>query len=305
MTPVIIETVVASDNNDEIPLKASWFEPETPLAEASVFFCLPGGGVNRDYFNLGQAEGFDYSFANRMTSLGHHVIAMDHPGTGENQLPQDHPFLRPKTAARYIASAIPNFISTLGLEGKRLIGVGHSMGGMVTILVQGIAKPYAALVLIGSSAGGLDWGLTDEEKKYIEKQDAFERDVEKLTLDKFKKEFPSVSSGPSNDSPMFAGESAAATTLLSKVTTPLYAAGGLTSMVRGSFRREVESIDTPMFFAFGDRDLGIPPEDAPKDFKNAPSTTLIVLNDTGHNSFAFVSIATLCSELDHWAHDLG
>ena len=103
---------------------------------------------------------------------------------------------------------------------------------------------------------------------------------------------------------MFAGESASATALLATVTTPLYAAGGLTSMVRGSFRREVESIDTPMFFAFGDRDLGIPPEEAPKDFKNAPSTKLIVLNDTGHNSFAFASIATLCSELNRWARDL-
>ena len=109
-----------------------------------------------------------------MSTLGQHVIAMDHPGTGENQLPQDHPFLKPKTAAGYIATAIPNFIATLKLESKRLIGVGHSMGGMMTILVQGLAKVYNAIVLIGSNAGGLDWGLTDKEKTYIEKQDDFE-----------------------------------------------------------------------------------------------------------------------------------
>ena len=305
MNAEIIETTVATKSGDNIGLKAAYFAPQKPKPSACVFFCLPGGGVTRDYFNLGEADGFDYSFASRMTAFGHHVIAMDHPGTGDNPLPPDHPFLKPYTAARYIALALPSFLSELKLDKEILIGVGHSMGGMVTVLVQGVAKPYSAVALIGSSAGGLDWGLTEEEKDYIEQQEAFERDIEKLTLNKFKSEFPSVSNGPSDDSPMFAGENRSVTALLANVTTPLYAAGGLTSMVRGSFRREVNSIDVPLFFAFGDRDLGIPPEEAPKDFKYAPSTKLIVLNDTGHNSFAFSSIATLCSELDQWARSLG
>ena len=73
------------------------------------------------------------------------------------------------------------------------------------------------------------------------------------------------------------------------------------SMVRGSFRTEVEAIDVPIFFAFGDHDIGIPPEDAPKDYINAPSTELIILENTGHNHFAFSSIKMLCTELDAWA----
>jgi len=73
------------------------------------------------------------------------------------------------------------------------------------------------------------------------------------------------------------------------------------SMTRGSFRKEVNAIDVPMFFAFGDHDIGIPPEDAPKDYINTPSTELVVLENTGHNSFAFSSVATVCSKLDYWA----
>ena len=75
-------------------------------------------------------------------------------------------------------------------------------------------------------------------------------------------------------------------------------AGAMMSMVRGSFRKEVEAIDVPLFFAFGDHDIGIPPEDAPKDYINAPSTELIILENTGHNHFAFSSIKVLCTELD-------
>ena len=75
-------------------------------------------------------------------------------------------------------------------------------------------------------------------------------------------------------------------------------------MTRGSFKTEVEAIDVPLFFAFGDHDIGIPPEDAPKDFINAPSAELVVLESTGHNHFAFSSIKTLYDKLDYWVSSL-
>ena len=63
-----------------------------------------------------------------------------------------------------------------------IIGIGHSLGGMMIMLMQGAHRPFKALALFGSSAGGLDWGLSDEEKTYINKPDAFARDLEKLSL---------------------------------------------------------------------------------------------------------------------------
>ena len=77
-------------------------------------------------------------------------------------------------------------------------------------------------------------------------------------------------------------------------------AGAMMSMVRGSFRKEVEAIDVPLFFAFGDHDIGIPPKDAPKDFINAPSAEVHILEMTGHNHFAFSSIEVLSREFDGW-----
>lgn len=261
-----------------------------------TLFCLPGGGASRDYFDLAQ----DYSFARRMTKRGYDVITMDHPGTATNSLPGGGPFLTPRRSAEYIGVCLAQFLGAPEFSGKTLIGIGHSMGGMMITLTQAQTGIFSALALFGSSAGGLEWGLDDHEKPYIGKPEAFDRDLEVLTLRKFKMPFPPGMGGPSGKSITFGGENEAVTKRLRETSCELFAAGGMMSMTRGSFKTEVEAIDVPMFFAFGDHDIGIPPQDAPKDYINAASTDLVVLENTGHNSFAFKTLAVLCEKLDDW-----
>jgi pimeloyl-ACP methyl ester carboxylesterase len=234
-----------------------------------------------------------------MTQAGYRVMTMDHPGTATNPLPKGHPFLTPRKSASYIARALKIWRS-----GAPLFGVGHSMGGMMSTLVQAQSREFSGMALLGASAGGLDWGLTEAERKYIENPAAFARDLERLTLAKFKTPFPEGMGGPSGKSITFGGESEALTSSLRNISCKLFAAGGMMSMTRGSFRREVEAIDVPMFFAFGDHDIGIAPEDAPRDYINAKGIKLLVLKSTGHNHFAFSSIHTLSRELDYWASSL-
>lgn len=280
------ETLTALVNG--ITFTATLFEAENHLKNITLF-CLPGGGASVGFFDLAP----DNSFAKRMTAKGYHVITIDHPGTATNPLPDNHSFLSPRQASDYIAKALKQ----LNVAGN-VIGIGHSMGGMTTTLIQARHKLFDGIALLGSSAGGLDWGLSDDEKAYIDKPEDFARDIEKLTLAKFGRAFTDVPSGPSGKSITFGGETAELTQRLREISCELYAAGGMMSMTRGSFRKEVEAIDVPIFFAFGDHDIGIPPEDAPKDYINAPSTDLIVLENTGHNHFAFKSIETLCERLD-------
>jgi len=280
---------------DGIEFKGTFFAPEN-VYKICTLVCLPGGGASAEFFNLAE----NYSFAKRMTEKGYAVLTMDHPGTATNPLPNGHPFLRPQKAANYIAQALQHWLGD-----EDIIGIGHSMGGMTTTLIQAKYKPFKAIGLFGSSAGGLEWGLSEEEKAYIEKPEEFERDIENLTRNKFGSDFIDYpNQGPSGKSITFGGETPELTQRLRDITTTLYAAGGMMSMTRGSFRKEVEAIDVPIFFAFGDHDIGIPPEDAPKDYINASSTELVVLENTGHNHFAFSSIKTLCEKLDHWASNL-
>ena len=272
-------------------MNATFYAPNN-VYKLCTLVCLPGGGASAEVFDL--APGF--SFVERMTSMGYAVITIDHPGTATNPLPADHPFLTPRQSADYIGKALKGWVGE-----ETIIGVGHSMGGMTTTLIQAAHKPFKAIGLFGSSAGGLDWGLSEEEKTYIEKPEKFSKDIKHLTLVKFGQNFTNIPSGPSGKSITFGGETPELTQRLRDVSCELYAAGGMMSMVRGSFRKEVEAIDVPLFFAFGDHDIGIPPEDAPKDYTNAPSAEIHILEMTGHNHFAFSSIETLCGEFDRWA----
>jgi len=274
-----------------IKFHATIFPAENPN-KLYTLVCLPGGGASAQYFNLSRQN----SFAKRMVSKGYNVLTLDHPGTATNPLPEDHHFLNPRKSADIIAEALTHWLGE-----EESIGIGHSMGGMTTTLLQAKHQPFKAIGLFGSSAGGLEWGLSDEEKTYINKPDDLARDLEKLTLAKFGRAFTEIPNGPSGKSITFGGETPELTQRLRDISCELYAAGGIMSMIRGSFRKEVEEIDVPIFFAFGDHDIGIAPEDAPKDYINSPRTDLVVLENTGHNHFAFKSIETLCERLDYWA----
>lgn len=298
-----LQTSVPTIDGNALQLSATIFKPETG-ATGSIFFCLPGGGASHGFFDLGQYDGVDYSLASRMTALGHTVITMDNPGTGANPLPDDHPFLKPRQSSDYIAQACSDFVGQAASSSAKIIGLGHSMGGMMTILTQARHRLFSGIALLGSSAGGLDWGLDDREKSYIGHADAIERDMEELVIRKFGTAFLGGSAGPSGKSITFGGATEALTARLREISTPLYGAGGMMSMIKGSFIAEVEAIDRPLFFAFGDHDIGIPPKEAPGPFTGTDQVEVHILENCGHNSLAFPVIETLCSELDRWSRAL-
>ena len=288
--------VSALNGHGDFQLCASHYKPQANSRDI-ILFCLPGGGASAEFFDLAP----DYSFVNRMTAFGYDVITMDHPGTATNPLPDNHPFLMPRQSADYIFSAMSEIIKRPSLRSKSLIGIGHSMGGMMISLIFGRHKCFKAIALLGSSAGGLEWGLSEDEKAYIDKPDELARDLEKLTLSKFKQEFiANPGGGPSGKSITFGGETPELTQRLREISCELYSAGGMMSMTCGSFQKEVDAMDVPLFFAFGDHDIGIPPIEAPKAYVNAPSTELLILENTGHNSLAFSSISTLCIRMNDW-----
>ena len=129
--------------------------------------------------------------------------------------------------------------------------------------------------------------------------------MEALSLAKFGTAISKAGRGPKGDTIVFGGETPALTHRLRDLTCEMNSAGAMMSMMRGSFRDEVEAIDVPLFFAFGDHDIGIPPKDVPKDFINAPSAEVHILEMTGHNHFAFSSIEVLCAQLDSWSKQIG
>lgn len=265
----------------------------------ALLFCLAGGGANRRYFDLGDAGDRDFSFAARMTAAGFAVAAADVPGVGDSVVPPGAGFLTPRAAAAALHAALAQL-----QPGVPVIGVGHSMGGMLIILQQGGFADFAGVALLGSNAGGLDWALTDAERAYTGDEAAVERDLEALTRARFGDPFAAMRLTTAGAGTIFAGESPEATARLRTARDRLFNAGGMMSMIPGSFATEASAVAVPMFLAAGDNDIGLPPRLALRDFPNAPDATLLVLPGTGHNHFGFSTMAQLCARLGHWATTL-
>lgn len=299
-----LSSEVQGPDGGAVRLHALLHEPGR--VEGPTLFCLPGGGSTVRYFDLGEADGFDFSFARRMAARGHPVLVMDHPGVGMNALPPQTPFFTPRQSAAMMLSALVAIAEAAGLERSPMVGVGHSMGGMLITLMQAAgskagAKPFAAIALLGSNAGGLDWGVSERAKAYVDRPEALEADLEALVLDMFGELFPHQGAGPRWGSKTFGGETEGATALLRAACGPLFAAGGMTSMVRGGFRPEAEALDVPLFMAFGEHDLGVGPHQSPAGYPSCRDFRVIVAPATGHNHFGFRTIETVCAELSGWA----
>jgi pimeloyl-ACP methyl ester carboxylesterase len=218
---------------------------------------------------------------------------------GDSVVPPGAGFFTPRAAAAALHTALAHLAS-----GVPVIGVGHSMGGMLIILQQGRFADFAGVALLGSNAGGLDWALTEAERAYTGDEAAIERDLEALTRARFGDPFAAMRLTTAGAGTIFAGESPEATARLRTARDRLFNAGGMMSMIPGSFATEAGAITVPMFFASGDNDIGLPPRLALRDFPNAPEATLLVLPGTGHNHFGFSTMAQLCARLGHWATTL-
>lgn len=271
------------------PLHALLYEADR---SDTLLVALPGGAANRTYFDLAP----DHSFARRVKEAGFDCLIADHPGTASNPRPSDD-FISPRAAVDELALALQSW--SVGYE--TIIGVGHSMGGMMITLLQARHNLFDAISLMGSSTGGLAWGLNEKARTYIDAPvEKIEADLEALTLDMFGSPWPPNMGGPNKTGSTFGGETDELTQALRDVSCGLFAAGGMMSMIRGSFTPEAEAIRVPMLFVFGDNDIGQSPDKAPDGFPNAARTDVIVLPDTGHNHFAYSSFDTLMPKFNAW-----
>lgn len=277
--------------------------PDAP--PRTLLFCLAGGGTHRRYYDLGDADDRDFSFAARLTAAGFAVAAADPPGVGDSILPATPGFFSPRDAAAALHTALARLlVEQPTLAGIPVIGVGHSMGGMLIVLQQGRFGDFAGVALLGSSAGGLDWALTDAERAYSGDEAGVERDLAALTQARFGDPFAAMRLTMAGANTIFAGESAEATERLKTARDRLFNAGGMMSMIPGSFRTEAEAITVPLFLGFGENDIGTLPHLVSRDFPGAGDVSLIVLPGTSHNHFGFSTMAQLCARLGHWAATL-
>jgi pimeloyl-ACP methyl ester carboxylesterase len=136
-------------------------EPDALPDRPIVIFASPGGGYARGYFDLRLPGRTGYSQAEHHTGRGFILVAYDHLGAGgsstagletltiESIAAANDAAVR-EIARRLMAGAVSDGFPPLKTMIR--IGIGQSMGGGVTILMQGRHRTFDAIAPLGYSA---------------------------------------------------------------------------------------------------------------------------------------------------------
>ena len=283
------------------------FDRERPLA----FVCLPGGNINRGYFDLGSESSPSFSFARQMAKRGALVIAVDHLGVGASSRPKDGFLLTPDVIVAANAHAIGHAVAMLksgainselpALPTLATIGVGHSMGAMLTAMQQASAPMHRAIVLLGFSAAGLPEYLPKSAHDLIGAPSEIPERIVELAREMFETPYVQIRSSGGGASMFYSSKAdAEGIELLREARDTLLATPGLQCLIPGSIGPQLQTIDVPVFLGLGDHDMAGPPHAVPPSLPASRDVTLIVLPETGHCHFIFPSRAVLFQRLADW-----
>lgn len=136
-------------------------DPSTLAATPLVCFALPGGGYGRRYFTFDMPGSSGGGQAGWLAQRGWIFAAIDHLGTGESSLPDPRKLLYHNVSAASHA-AVRTVLDRLtagtlapefpAIPSSVALGIGHSMGGCLTVVQQARHNSYDGIAVLGFSA---------------------------------------------------------------------------------------------------------------------------------------------------------
>jgi pimeloyl-ACP methyl ester carboxylesterase len=145
----------------EIAMTAFLPQVEAPGARPVAIFASPGGGYTRHYYDMQPPGHGGYSQALAHTANGFIFVAYDHLGVGDSSTQHLGVYTVPQLAAANDA-AVREVMRRLAagtlssafppVPNAARIGIGQSMGGCVTLVMQGRYKTFDAVAPLGYSA---------------------------------------------------------------------------------------------------------------------------------------------------------
>lgn len=198
--------------------------------------------------------------------------------------------------------------STLGLpptEKPTTIGVGHSMGSMLTVEQQAADRPHRGLLLFSFSTRGTPAFLDEAMREYANDPERVRREIGDLALRSMHSPYPARAKDSEENrraafgvgtAPALAGEA------LHRASTNLLAVGGLMSMIPGGFAAPAREIDVPVFMIIGDHDLH-DDRHTRQDLPRSPDVKTLVLEDCWHCHFVANTRETIWNRASSWIRD--
>jgi pimeloyl-ACP methyl ester carboxylesterase len=282
--------------------------PFPALMRPIALVCLPGGGMNRHYFDLmakdGKPDAMSFSFARQMAARGFIVVMMDYLGIGGSDRPADGYALTPARLAQAGAHALDQVLTELRSQVPALttIGVGHSMGAMMTLLQQATYRQHEAIALLGFSTRGLPEYLIPQARELAKDQAAVRECMVELARKTFFEPYPVIKPS-AQSSTLYAGSKAdpRASSIIKPAMDYMLPVPAFMSMLPGNVAPEAARIDVPVFLGVGELDIAGPPEEIPAAFPGSPDVSLHIWPATGHSHFLFPARTELYEQIADWA----
>ena len=281
-----------------------------------LLFCVPGGFLTGDYYDLEVPGDSSYSFAARMAQHGFVTASIDNLGSGESTRPENGYAIAVEHMADANHCVWQQIMQGLG-EGSLVpelgrlpdllsIGVGHSLGSCLSVVHQARAHCHAGLLLYSFSAEGLAMYLLPEERPFIGDPVGARANLEKFARAHFEDPYPMNGTAESEDGgPAFSTGTAApeAVAALRRVGTNLVGSAGLLTLFPGGFSPEASQISVPVFIAAGDHDLHTA-QRTPPAFPKSPEVIAYSLPDCWHCHFVARQRLRLWDRSARWIRGL-
>ena len=257
-----------------------------------IVFCLAGGGCSTGYFDL-HVDGLDgYSMADAFVQRGAVVVAVDHPGIGASDDVADLFALTPTVVAACQAEVVQHVVGSLSagtvsplpaIARPFVVGLGHSMGGLLVSVQQAQHRSFDALICAGHGGTGLPEVLTEEELAVVGPDlRSIEPRIRALAQIRFDPNSSVPRKQPAHGTFFADDVPAAVRDSFADQSVPLLPTCGLTSMIPDSARSERTAIDVPTFLAFGDDDLITAYAASLAQYRSVTDAALYVLAGSGH-----------------------
>lgn len=308
VTQLRLDSGVTLPGESRLCMTVDVHKPAAGLARPVALVCLPGGGMNRHYFDLTAKDGADdaksFSFVHQMTARGFIVVTMDYLGVGDSDRPADGHALTPDLLVQANAAVQAQVLESLRKDVPDLvtIGIGHSMGAMMTILQQARDGTHVAIALLGFSTRGMPEYLSGEARALAaEGHEVVRARLVELARKTFVEPYPVIRTGASTS--MFAGSKAdpRAASIIKPAADVMLPVPAFLSMLPGNVAPEAAQIKVPVYLGLGELDIAGPTEQIPASFPASPDVGLHIWPATGHSHFLFPARASVFEQIAAWA----
>lgn len=300
---------IAGDDASDVVVEVYW--PQAGGIIPVVWFALPGGAMNRHFYDLRDDGGIRFSFARQMAARGYLVVLVDLPGIGDSDRPVDGYTLTPDRVTGILRDLHERVCEDIragrmdeqlpGCDILGTIGVGHSMGATLTLCQQAAARSHVAVALLGFGLNGLPDYLSPEVRELAMDPAAVRTRLVELARQMFKVSYPEVPSRGNGEFYGSSGADRAAVRALRDARDRLLPVPAFLSMLPGNVKPEAAAIDVPVYWAFGEADFVDYRAESPDAFSAVPGVERKILPETGHSFFLFDTCEILFDSLSEWA----